>query len=220
MAVQSNNINMYPSSESAIREYKINSEKNLTSIIKDQTRNRIINPEDMSLSSNGLNIYLGPTTDKTLKLTISGYLLSITKPLSVVAPSAGTYRIYLKLFRNDTGDKNLVGTSGTTDEIYGGISLLAVSSSSTTDLAPDQDVLIIGTITVASSGSGTVNVLARSKTRLRAQDIYVYGSTNGTSTDDPLGTNGIEDDPEMGRFNGSATLDQYLCNLVISDGQF
>lgn len=210
MSIISNILNVYPGSNTDIRSYKVLSEYNITSLVKYTTRNRLIAYQENFLSSNGSTITISASSTNPLICQISGYLIRITGNITISTenPSEPNY-IALSLVRESEGDKNLKGTD--TNSYFMGLEVrLLLDPESELN---EDDELLLGVITT-NNGAAFGTVLNRSITRLRAQDIWVVGGTDENNPE------GIENDPYRDELNTSKTLDEFLNELILSDGQF
>lgn len=191
----SSSLRVYPSSESSTRSYKVSTEYNLTRMVRDISRNKVISGLTITCSGNSI------TEISAGSAYISGYRITIylDYTFSTAIPASDDSYIYLRLNRKNEGDENLNGDSGTD---YTGLSILVAASGS----IPADDCLILAKVV-----GGNAVALNSSSKGIFAQDIYVFGN-NG---DNPK-VNDYDNDDK----NKSARLDDYLAKFIISDGQF
>lgn len=196
---------VYPSSNARSKSYKLNSERNLTSLVNSQSRNRIISGFDMSISGNTISINPG-------RCIINGYQITVNTVKTIAKDSTDRFFIFLKLVRESSGDYNLQGTTTTTSagELYIGLSY---DKKNTYGEISDQnesedDILVLGYI------NGDEIYQSKVKSNLRAQDIWVSNNDTDVVPDDS------SENPEYDNLNKGARLDSFLANYIISDGQF
>lgn len=211
-------IRVYPSSNARSKSYKLNSERNLTSLVNSQSRNRIISGFDMSISGNTININPG-------RCIINGYQITVNTVKTIAKDSTNKSMIFLKLVRESSGDYNLQGTATTSDELYIGLSYDKKDGKDASDTYDDiyaeilatydptkneseDDILVLGCI------DGTKVYQSKIKSNLRAQDIWVSNNDTDVVPDDS------SENPEYDALNKGARLDSFLANYIISDGQF
>lgn len=202
-------IRVYPSSNARSKSYKLNSERNLTSLVNSQSRNRIISGFDMSISGNTININPG-------RCIINGYQITVNTVKTIAKDPTGRFFIFLKLVRESSGDYNLQGTTTTSaDEPYIGLSYdkkntygEILATYDPTKNESEDDILVLGYI------DGTKVYQSKIKSNLRAQDIWVSNNDTDVVPDDS------SENPEYDALNKGARLDSFLANYIISDGQF
>lgn len=203
-------IRVYPSSNARSKSYKLNSERNLTSLVNSQSRNRIISGFDMSISGNTININPG-------RCIINGYQITVNTVKTIAKDSTGKFFVFLKLVRESSGDYNLQGTTTTTSagELYIGLSydkkntydeILATIDPNNNE--SEDDILVLGCI------DGTKVYQSKVKSNLRAQDVWVSNNDTDAVPDDS------SEDSAYDSLNKGARLDLFLANYIISDGQF
>ena len=219
MNINKSNLVVYPSAGSSERGYKLNSEKNLSGISNKLVRNKVI--EGLEVSSNVVsgipNLIITPGI-----ASINGYGVRITNNIefsdisALVSTADSYYLVILKLSRASNGNLQGMDLDGNN---YLGLEVDIISDGSSN--YSDEGTLIVGTV-ILSNSIYTAESYKKSRSTLRAQDIFVEGATDSGDNveSDQQVTSGSNGNYTADYLNPSATLDEFLANMVISDGQF
>lgn len=236
---------VYPASNSSIRDYKVNSEQNISSLASRVSRNRV--KSGLSLSLNGSNLVLseGEAIINGYSVTLTGATVISQSVASVATDTSKNNYVFLYLDREELDNEdgstntNLLGTtqSTTTSAIFQGLKIGIVSDDNwgfndvqnphsvilnfgesaegTGVIINIDDLLILGYITNRNNTQFNVYNLEESRAYLYPQDIYVYGIDSPSEDIEH-----IVGDPTCNYLQTSMTLDELLATMIISDGQF
>lgn len=202
MQFDKSKVRVYPSANSSDKSFKINSEYNLSNITQGLVRNKIIQGLIVTSDASKIKISNG-------KCMIGGYVVHLYEGVELDIPAIKG--ILCLILNRENDGYNLLGMSSElgNESIYLGLELGVIPED--TYNTSINDVLPLALVDYSSMDSKVVPI-GRSTTTLRASDIYVTG--NNESSLAPSESINASDE-----LNKSNSLDKYLANFIISDGQ-